>query len=149
MNDDKNTNDIEFESTNNEGAELSAAEKIKSLKEDLKKCNEERMQYLTGWQRAKADLVNARKRDEEERKEFVKFANERLLEDIIPVLQSIELATANRDVWEKAEKNWRTGVEYIFSQLKKALTDAGLEEISPGKEKFNRVPVQKNYPVEI
>lgn len=118
-------------------AEENSAETIKRLREKLKTTEKERMEYLTGWQRAKADLINARKRDEEDRKEFIKFANERLIESLVPVLESFELAMGNKEAWEKADKNWRTGVEYIYSQLKKALEDSGLTELKPLNQKFD------------
>jgi molecular chaperone GrpE len=117
--------------------EENLTETVKKLKEKLKKVEEERMEYLTGWQRAKADLINARKRDEEDRKDFMKFANERLIEGLIPVLESFEMAMGNKESWEKADKNWRVGVEYIYSQLKKTLNDAGLVEIDPMGQKFD------------
>lgn len=118
-------------------AEQSAAETIKKLRERLKKAEGEKQEYLTGWQRDKADFVNARKRDAAEHVEFVKFANERLIDAIIPVLDSFELAMSNKEAWEKADKNWRVGVEYISNQLRKVLADAGLEEINPTGQKFD------------
>ncbi len=119
-------------------AEENAAEAIKKLRERLRKAEAEKQEYLTGWQRAKADMVNARKRDEEERRDFMKFANERLIEDLMPTLDSFDMAMGNKEAWEKADKNWRIGVEYIYSQLKKALSDNGLEEIVPTVgEKFD------------
>ncbi len=118
-------------------AEESMSETIKKLREKIKKIETEKQEYLTGWQRAKADMVNARKRDEEDRKDFMKFANERLIDDLIPVLASFDMAMGNKESWEKADKNWRVGVEYIYSQLLKALTDNGLKEINPVNEKFD------------
>ena len=112
-------------------AEEAAAEIIKKLREKLKATQKERDEYLAGWQRAKADLINARQRDEADKKEFIKFANEQLIDGLIPVLDSFELAFNNKESWEKADKNWRAGVEFIYNQLKKALADAGLEEINP------------------
>jgi molecular chaperone GrpE len=112
-------------------AEENMAETVKKLRAKLKKSQTDAQEYLTGWQRAKADFVNARKRDEEERKEFTKFANERLIESLIPVLESFDMAMSNKEAWEKADKNWRIGVEYIANQLKKTLADAGLEEVDP------------------
>jgi molecular chaperone GrpE len=38
---------------------------------------------------------------------------------------------------EKADKNWRIGVEYIYSQLKKILADHGLKELNPINEKYD------------
>lgn len=118
-------------------AEENAAETIKKLREKLKKLEAEKQEYLTGWQRAKADLINARKRDEEDRKEFLKHANEGLIADMIPVLDSFDMAMGNKEAWEKADKNWRVGVEYIYSQLIKALSENGLKEVNPINEKFD------------
>jgi molecular chaperone GrpE len=118
-------------------AEENAVETVKKLREKLRKSEAERLEYLTGWQRAKADLINARKRDEADHKDFIKFANERLIDGLIPVLDSFELAMGNKEAWEKADKNWRIGVESIAGQLKKALSDAGLEEVNPVGQKFD------------
>jgi len=118
-------------------AEENAQEAVKKLREKLKLCEKDKQEYLTGWQRAKADLVNARKRDEAERGEFAKFANEGLINDIVPVLDSFQMAMGNKEAWEKADKNWRIGVEYIYSQLVKALTDNGLVEINPLGQKYD------------
>ncbi len=118
-------------------AEENVAEVIKKLREKLKICEKERREYLSGWQRAKADLINARKRDEEGIKELAKFANGALIADLLPVLESFELAMNDKVAWEKADKSWRVGVEYIYSQLKKTLADKGLEEINPLHKKFD------------
>jgi molecular chaperone GrpE len=118
-------------------AEEALADTVKNLRTKLKECEKERKEYLDGWQRAKADLVNARKRDEEERKEFIKLSNERLIEELIPALESFGMAFANKEAWEKVDKNWRMGVEYIYSQLKKALEENGLAEINPVGKKFD------------
>jgi molecular chaperone GrpE len=112
-------------------AEENAVAMVKKLREKLKKAEAEKQEYLVGWQRAKADLINARKRDESERQEFIKFANERLIESLVPVMESFDMAMGNKEVWEKVDKNWRVGVEYIYAQLKKVLSDAGLEEVNP------------------
>ncbi len=118
-------------------AEESMGETIKKLREKLKKAEAEKTEYLTDWQRAKADMVNARKREEDDKKSFIKFANEGLIEELIPVLASFDMAMGNKEAWEKADKNWRIGVEYIYSQLVKVLTDNGLKEINPINEKFD------------
>lgn len=118
-------------------AEENLNDAVKKLREKIKKIEAEKMEYLTGWQRSKADLINARKRDEEERKEFMKFANQNLIEDLLPVLESFDMAMSNKEVWEKADKNWRTGVEYIYSQFYKTLSENGLKESNPLGEKFD------------
>jgi molecular chaperone GrpE len=144
MNTDENNKDdvvVESDDTLDDSviAEENMSETIKKLRAKLKESQANAQEYLTGWQRTKADMVNARKRDEEERKEFIKFSNERLIESLVPVLESFDMAMANKETWEKVDKNWRVGVEYIYSQLKKTLSDAGLKEINPVGLKFDPV----------
>ena len=111
---------------------------ISKLREKLKECESEKQNNLNGWQRERADFVNFRKRSEEEKKEFTKFANEALISDIIPVLESFEMAFSNKKIWESLPGEWRKGVEYIRSQLLNALKGNGLEELNPPKgEKFD------------
>src|SRR5688500_18315098 len=69
-------------------SEDTGEESIAKLRERLKTCVEEKQKYLDGWQRDKADFLNARKRSEEEKKEFLKFANENLIAELLPVLES-------------------------------------------------------------
>ncbi len=118
-------------------SEESSAETIKKLREKLKKALVEKQEYLTGWQKDKAEFVNARKRDAESQKEFMKFANESLMAELTAVLDSFGMAFANKEAWEKVDKNWRTGVEYISNQLKKVLEDNGLKEINPEGQPFD------------
>jgi molecular chaperone GrpE len=120
-----------------EPEEGSEQETIKKLREKLKKALDEKQEYLTGWQKDKAEFINARKRDEQDKKDFVRFANENLLAELFPVLDSFNMAMGNKEVWEKVDKNWRMGVEYIANQLKKILEDNGLKEIDPIGQKFD------------
>jgi len=119
-------------------AEEFASETVKKLRERLKVCQKEKEEYLTGWQRAKADLINARKRDEEDKKEFIKFANERLFDDLIPILDSFDIAMGNKEAWEKVDKGWRGGVEYLYKELVKVMETHGLKQFVPQiGEKFD------------
>jgi molecular chaperone GrpE len=118
-------------------AEEAAAETIKKLREKLKKALAEKQEYLTGWQKDKAEFLNARKRDEAANREMIKFSNESLIAELIPVLDSFNMAFSNKEAWEKVDKNWRTGVEYISNQLKKILDENGLKEIDPTGLKFD------------
>ncbi|MFA6095484.1 MAG: nucleotide exchange factor GrpE [Candidatus Paceibacterota bacterium] len=104
---------------------------------ELEKVRAERDEYLAGWQRAKADAANAQKRAEVDMRAFRAMANQGLIEELLPVLQSFELAFANREAWEKADKNWRMGVEYIYGQLKSVLEQNGIAEVNPVGQKFD------------
>lgn len=131
--------DVVIESYNGEssGASLSPEERIKKLKDELRACKEEKQSYLDGWQRAKADLANWKRREEEERKQFLKFANEELITDLLPVLDAFQMAIANKEAWEKVDVAWRQGIEYLHKELLRVLKGRGLEEFSPLGAPFN------------
>ncbi|MFA6797144.1 MAG: nucleotide exchange factor GrpE [Candidatus Paceibacterota bacterium] len=115
----------------------SSAFLIKKLKEKIKKLEAEKTEYMDGWQRERADFINYKKRVEGEKLEIIKYSNENLVSDIIPVLDSFDMAFANKEAWEKVDKNWRVGVEYIHTQLIKILGENGLKEMNPLGEKFD------------
>lgn len=69
-----------------------AGERIKKLKEKLEIAEGKAKEYLDGWQRERAEIANARKRDEEARKEFIKFVSVEVVKDLIPVLDSLNLS---------------------------------------------------------
>jgi molecular chaperone GrpE len=117
--------------------EEEAKDIIKNLKAKLKKAIEEKQEYLNNWQRDKAEFLNARKRDQESQKDFARFSNESLISELIPVLDSFNMAMGNKEAWEKADRNWRVGVEYIANQLTKILGEFGLKEIDPIGKTFD------------
>ena len=110
------------------GASAKAAAKLKRIKKQLKSCDKERAEYLAGWQRAKADLINYKKEQEQRNSEIFKFANENLILEILPVLDSFEEALKHK----KDE-----GILQLYNQLKNILKSNGLEEIKAVGERFN------------
>jgi len=128
--------EVKFEDSNDEG-EVSQGDTIKKLRAKLKEAEAKAQEYLTGWQKERAEGVNLRKRMEEEKKEFAKFAKEDITTELISVLDSFESAFKNKEAWEKVDKNWRQGVEYIHSQLINVLGNHGVSVVSPLGEKFD------------
>jgi molecular chaperone GrpE len=138
MSDDIQQDEITEEFVPEDG-EGNTEDTVKSLRERLKKAIAEKQEYLDGWQRAKADFINARKRDEETRKDVVKYATEDLVIQLTSVLDSFIMAFANKEAWEKVDKNWRVGVEHIYTQLMGVLQQNGLQEFDPKGELFDPV----------
>ncbi len=89
------------------------------LEELQKKCDE----YLNGWKRAKADFINYQKDEQKRLHEFSQFANEALLQNLIVVLDSFNLALA-------AAENPDKGLFIIRAQLEDVLKKHGLQPIS-------------------
>ena len=106
-------------------------EKLAKLRVKIKELEAQKAEYMNGWQRERADFVNFKKRAEEEKKDYIKFANENLLEEMLTVLESFDMAFMNKEQWNSVPENWRVGVEYIHSQLVKILDDNGLKEFVP------------------
>lgn len=97
----------------------------------------EKQEYLAQWQKAQADFVNLRKRDEEDKKEFVKFASARVIEDMLPVLESFDMAKSDTAKWESIDPTWRAGVDGIYAQLQGALKKHGVVELNPVGAQFD------------
>lgn len=88
--------------------------------------------------RAVADLENFRKRAARERQEAVQYANQSLLEKLIPALDNLDMAlSAVSSTQGTSMDSLKTGVEMVLVQLKGVLRDAGLEEISAQGQPFD------------
>ena len=128
----KNKDKIEYISEDlSDEASAKAEDKIKKIKKKLKACQKEKEEYLAGWQRAKADLINYKKEQEEKSSDLYKFANQGLITEILMVLDSFELAIKHTKGKDKEE------IAQIYNQLKNILKNQGLEEIKAVGEKFN------------
>lgn len=121
--DQEPSDDVSFVEEDGEGAELSSVAKIKKLRDELKTVNKERLEYLTGWQRAQADYVNLKKESSESLIRGKEIGREQLLDSLLPALDSFDMAIGNKESWEKVDANWRNGIEYIYSRLLTALTE--------------------------
>ena len=113
------------------GDALAQAEAV--LDADIVAIVTERDEIKAMAQRLQADFENFKKRAERERATTVERANERLLESLLPALDSFELAgvsiagatDADVEVLEKLRK----GVQLAIAQLDEAVANAGLERI--------------------
>lgn len=104
---------------------------IKRLRDKLKECTAKKQEYLSGWQRAKADLVNAKKEFDDERDQIKRRGKEAVISDILPALDSFAMAMSNTTAWESVDEEWRKGVEQIHNQLLSALEKNGVKTIEP------------------
>ncbi len=110
-----------------------AVEKIKKLKDNLKKCNAERKDYLDGWQRAKADFINYKKDDGARTKDMTQFIIANLILEFLPVLDSFGLAISHHGLPKDVEK----GILSIQAQCINIMKKYGLEEIHALDERFS------------
>jgi len=111
--------------------------KLKKLRDKLKQAEVDRRAALEELATVKADFLNARKRLEEDSKRMVERKTIRHMEALLPLADSFHMAMANPEVWEKADENWRKGVEGINSQLLQILKDNGVTPVDPTGEVFD------------
>lgn len=99
--------------------------------ERLEACGRERDEYLEGWKRAKADLINYRKEEAERIAHATRAGYERILKELITVLDSFDLGLGSLADENPAKK----GMYLIKTQLEDSLRRHGLERIpvEPGE----------------
>ena len=118
------------EKTEGEAAEEEAKEEAKKAEEEAKKAEEaESERYM----RLMAEFQNFKKRVAKEKSDIHAYANEKIVGDLLPVLDNFERALST----ETEDEGYAKGMQLIFEQLKTALGNAGLEEIKAMDEEFD------------
>ena len=116
-----------------EAAELTP-EALENLKEKGAKADENWERLL----RTTADFDNFKKRAAREKQDAIKYANENLLQKLIPVLDNFDMAmSATNSTSGESQQSLQTGVSMILQQLKSAVQEAGLEEIDAAGKVFD------------
>ena len=96
---------------------------------------EERDAVCDKYVRAQAEFENIRKRLEKDKIDFVKYANEGFIIDLLPIIDNLEIA--EKHIKEAKDfKAVQEGVDMIQLQMQGFLKDIGLERLDPG-EKFD------------
>ena len=97
------------------------------LEERLALLEKERDEYLADLQRVAADFENYRKRVAREQESLVARAHERLMKELLPVLDDLERAL--RAAEEHEEAKLEEGVRLVHRELEEGLSKEGLVEI--------------------
>lgn len=121
----------EAETEAGEAEEQSEEDAVKKGEEEAKKAEEaESERYM----RLMAEFQNYKRRAAKEKTDTLQYANEKIVAELLPVLDNFEraLSTETDDL-----EGYAKGMQLIFDQLKKALENAGLEEISAMDEPFD------------
>ena len=111
--------------------------KIKDFKSVGGKTAEQKPEkYLDGWKRCLADFDNYKKQQSKTFEDLRTYATEDLIREIIPILDSFDLALKSVP-GGGVNKGWKQGIVYIKGQLEDVLKIRGLEKIRVKGEKFN------------
>ena len=97
--------------------------------------------YLAGWKRAQADYANLKRDTEKEKAEFASYANQHLLDKLLPAIDQFETALAHApditqlpDDQRSGFKTWFDGLNAVKSSWEATFRDIGLEKVQTDGE---------------
>jgi len=127
------------ESEDPERSEGEKETKIAKMREELNACRKEKQEYMDGWQRAKADYVNALKRFQEDAKASELKGKVKAVETLLPAFDALERAKEHVPAEALAKEGGEmiAGFMAVAKQLETAFAALGLEEIGKVGEKFD------------
>jgi len=121
-------------SRNESENDLNSSETIAELKAKAAKADENWEKYV----RATADLDNYKKRAIRERQEASKYANEALVEKLLPIVDNFEAALAVTNAPSGGNvDSLKMGINMIYTQLRSFLSETGVEEIDALHKAFD------------
>jgi molecular chaperone GrpE len=109
---------------------------LQELKEEVHRLKDEVEDYKDRWMRAAAELDNVKKRASRDQADLMKFANERLLKEILPILDNLERALDHSREQENL-KALVEGIEMIQRQFLAVLERFGVRPIDALNQPFD------------
>lgn len=110
------------------------AEELRELRQQAAKADE----FYDRLQRQVAEADNLRKRLAKEKQDAVRYANESLIEQLLPTMDSFEMAmSAVRNADDSTIDSLKTGIKMVHTQLKRTLEEVGLVEIDATGQSFD------------
>ena len=103
---------------------------------ELEQLSAQAAEYLDGWQRARADLANYKKRVERERREAYKRAAADILVKQLDIMDDLERALEDRPEEGKAA-SWAEGIEMVHRKFNALLESHNIEPIDAAGKPFD------------
>lgn len=111
-------------------------EDITDLKKELEEIRLKSEEYLEGWQRARAEFANFRKRVERDREQTHQVAAGNIMRSFLEVFDDLERALKNRPQ-EGEGAVWAGGIELIYRKFLKILESQGVKPMQAEGELFD------------
>ncbi len=114
----------------------SLAEEIEQLAGELQIAEQRAAEAEAGWQRARADFANLKRRTEEERSGFATLASDRLLVRVLDLSDDFDLAVEHVPEAVK-ETPWAQGISAIDRKLRALLEAEGITALEAEGDPFD------------
>ncbi len=98
-----------------------------SKNQELESVKKELMDYKERYLRLNAEFQNFRKRTEKEKSDIYKFSSEKIIIDILPIIDNLERALESSS--ENNDKGIKEGIEMVYKQFNDVLKKHGVDEI--------------------
>ncbi len=116
--------------------ELSVEEKVELLQSSLDEMTSKAEEYLDGWQRARAEFANYKKRVLKENTEIYQNARGEVIKIYLDILDDLKRALDERPTQGEG-KTWAEGIELIIQKLCNRLEAEGVTPMNPLGEEFD------------
>jgi molecular chaperone GrpE len=115
---------------------ITLEEKMDLIKAAWETSEAKAAEYLDGWQRAKAEFANYKKRVNRDREQYNKDAVGRVVKNYLPVVDDLERALKDRPEDAQASA-WASGIELVYRKLVSTLENDGVSRIEAEGEMFD------------
>ena len=126
--------DPEIEDSSTEDSEDVVWENVEEQSEKAEEFSKEAEELNFKYMRLAADFKNFRRRAEKEKSDIYAYANEKIVVELLDVIDNFERALEHSD---DNEGSFAEGMDMIFKQFKGVLEKNGVEEISAFGETFD------------
>lgn len=103
-----------------------SSEDVEALRNELEESLAKSNEYLDGWQRARAEFANYKKRVERDQAQVYKTTAGSILKRYLDIMDDLELALKNRPQEEEGAA-WSAGIELIYRKLTGIIEAEGIE----------------------
>lgn len=130
--------DIKNKTENDANNESSADAVVTPLKSELEMAQDEIQKWKNEYLYLRAEFDNYKKNALKERSDLLKYGSERVVRDILDVVDNFERALQTK-ISSDNFTTFQTGVEMTSKELKDVLTKHGVQEIPSDKQPFNPI----------
>jgi len=116
--------------------EMKLEDRVAALEISLEEMTAKADEYLDGWQRARAEFANYKKRVLRENTEIRQVARGEVIKLFLDIADDLERALQDKPEQGEGE-SWAGGINIIFQKLRTRLETEGIKPMNPLGEEFD------------